>query len=70
MKPKKLKLRITAPVPIHGRQPGEVFEVRCDSRGVPLDENWRKRLRDEQVHQCGAVEIVKPEKPAKAKETS
>lgn len=63
----KLKLKITGPVAIHGKQPGQVFEVRCDRNGVPEDESWRRRLRDEKRWRCGAVEVVK-DQPRKAKE--
>jgi len=47
-----ITLKNTAPVMLHGKKPGETFDVETDAEKIPLDHLWRKRLRD------GAVEIV------------
>lgn len=52
------RLRITATVPIHGRKPGEEFEIETDADGIPLQLQWRKRLADEERYHLGAVTIV------------
>lgn len=59
-----IKLKITSNVPLGGKQPGAVFSVETDESGVILDGYWRRRMRDEELHKCGAVEVVKPTAPA------
>jgi hypothetical protein len=53
-----LRLRISGPTAVHGRKPGDEFEVACDGAGVPLQQEWRKRLADEARHAIGAVTVV------------
>ncbi|MEQ8823842.1 MAG: hypothetical protein RIC14_05665 [Filomicrobium sp.] len=48
----KVLLKNTAEVPIHGRQPTEVFPVPALEDGQPAPLIWRKRLKE------GAVIIV------------
>lgn len=59
-----IKLKITSDVPLGGKQPGAVFSVETDENGVILDGYWRRRMRDEDLHKCGAVEVVNPPAPA------
>ncbi len=33
-------------VPIHGLKPGAKIKIKVDRDGIPLDLNWRRRLRD------------------------
>lgn len=54
---KTVRLRVCGPTPIHGREPGEEFEIETDNDGEPIDILWRKRLRDEALFRVGAVEI-------------
>lgn len=58
----KIKLRNKSGLPLHGQPAGSVFEVDTDHEGIPLDRNWRNRLRDSAIDDC--VEIVKDEAPA------
>lgn len=55
-----IKLRIAATVPIHGKKPGETFDVEADSDGMPLPKLWRKRVAD------GGAETVSDTPPKKA----
>jgi hypothetical protein len=57
----KLKLTITGPAAIGGKNPGDVFNIEADEDGVPLDIFWRRRLRDEDLYAPGAVARVLPE---------
>lgn len=54
----KLTLKITAPIEIGGRNPGEEFEVEATDAGMILDPYWRARLEDEAAYACGAVTVV------------
>jgi hypothetical protein len=53
-----VRLRITSTLPLHGRHPGEEFSVEVGPDGQIADALWRKRLKDEQAYQTGAVAIV------------
>jgi len=54
----KLTLKITGSVPLGGKRPGEQFLVDCNEEGAPTDIYWRRRLKDEDVHKCGAVAVI------------
>lgn len=56
-----LRLRISGPVTLHGKKPGDEFDVATDEDGVPLDLLWRKRLDDERKYPLGHVTIVTPQ---------
>lgn len=43
---------------IPGVPPGHVFTVQADSHGTPLDEYWRRRLKDAVTDEC--CEVVRP----------
>lgn len=58
-----MRLRISGATELHGRKPGETFEIETDGDGVPLAMMWRKRLADEAIHKCGAVTVVKDDPP-------
>lgn len=55
---KTLTLKIVGRTPIHGRKPGDVFEIEADDDGVPLELVWRKRLTDEIKFKVGSVQVV------------
>lgn len=55
---KTLRLRISGPVPLHGKKPGDEFEVAVDDDGVALELLWRKRLAEERAFSLGYVSIV------------
>jgi len=48
-----------------GYTSGQVVTVQVDSNGIPLEQFWRKRLKDALVDNC--VEVVKASKPKKGK---
>lgn len=58
-----LKLKITGPVALGGKQPGDVFELPAED-GIPLDLYWRRRLEDEKNFGGGHVTVVAPAAPA------
>lgn len=64
--PSTITLKITGPVPLGGKRPGETFRVKADDEGNPVDLYWRRRLADEAAYACGAVRIVTS--PAAAEE--
>ena len=55
---KTITLKITAKISIHGKRPGDVFQINCDDEGIPLEVQWRKRLADEKHHGVGAVAVI------------
>lgn len=59
----QIRLRITGGLPLHGRNPGEVFSVDVGDDGHPVNAQWRKRLIDEDRYKIGAVAIVKDGEP-------
>ena len=64
---KYLMLQITGKVALGGRKPGEIFRVKCDDEGQPLDVYWRRRLADAFTNPEGNhLTIVTPEEPATA----
>jgi hypothetical protein len=51
------KVRIRSNVTLPGyAKAGEIVEVPCDERGTPLDQYWRRRLRD--AVKDGCCEII------------
>ena len=60
-----LKIKNVSGVELHGLGPGETTTIAADEKGVPLDSNWRRRFRDNDVSTC--VEIVKPTKAREGK---
>lgn len=57
------RLKITGSLPIHGKKPGDEFEIEVDADGIPLDILWRKRLADEERHKVGAVAVITSSTP-------
>ena len=58
---KILKIKINKTIGDYG--PGSVVSVDADKEGTPLNNIWRRRLKDAETDQC--CEIVEPEeKPA------
>lgn len=56
----RLSFIITGDVSLGGKRPGEVFTLKCDDAGVPLEAYWRRRLNDEALYGCGAVARHQP----------
>lgn len=52
--------------PIGSHKAGERVRVVCDDQGVPINREWRRRLRDAEFDQC--VRILPEPKPAKKAE--
>ena len=48
-----MKIKLNAD--LNGHKKDETIEIK-DDKGVPLDQYWRKRLRDAKIDKC--VEIV------------
>ena len=63
----KAKVKNNKPVPIHGLQPGDEITIDIDDNGIPIDKNWRRRLRDSAIDGC--VTITKINKNGKKKPT-
>ena len=59
-----LLLKNASRVVIHGKRPGETFRVACDAEGVPLDQLWRRRLRDEERYGTGHIVRQAVDQPA------
>lgn len=64
-----MKLKIIGTASVHGRKPGDVFDIETDADGMPTSVLWRKRLSDEAKFKTGAVEIVKDEPAVTAPST-
>lgn len=54
----KIRLKNIGSLPLHGKMPGEVWDVDTDNDGRPTDALWRKRLYDEEKHKVGVVAVV------------
>ena len=55
----KIRLRVKGTIP--GYAPGRVVSVEVDEHGTPLEEQWRRRLKDAKIDGC--VEVVSDPKP-------
>lgn len=58
----KVKINNAALAKSLGYRPEEVVEVECKN-GVPIDREWRNRLRDAKIDNC--VSIIEETKPKK-----
>lgn len=54
-----IRVRVNKPIPPHGL--GDVVPVPIDEHGTPLDQQWRRRLKDAETDGC--CEIVEEPKP-------
>lgn len=64
---KSIMIENKSMVNLHGVKPGKQVEIKVDAKGVPLDQHWRRRLRDSESDGC--IEIVaKPKVKAPKKE--
>ncbi len=48
---------------VPGHVPGSVITVPADSHGTPLDEYWRRRLKDAKTDGCCEVVVAQPKPP-------
>jgi hypothetical protein len=39
----------TRKVPLHGLGPGGEIPIEVDKEGTPIDQKWRRRLKDEDI---------------------
>lgn len=53
---KTIKIKVKTPFPLHGVKAGEEVLIDVDANDIPLDKNWRRRLRDSAID--GNIEIV------------
>jgi hypothetical protein len=63
---KFITVKNTSNVTLHGVAAGDQTKVETDGQGIPLDPNWRRRIRDSHIDGC--VEVVKTKSSKKAKE--
>lgn len=56
MENKTIKIKINTDFPLHGVKTGQEITIEVDANGVPLDKNWRRRLRDSAID--NSIEIV------------
>ena len=60
---KHMEIENKAIVPIHGLKSGGKLKIKVDKNGTPLDQHWRRRLRDND----GAIVFNKSGKKKTAK---
>ena len=66
---KSIMIENKSMVNLHGVKPGKQIEIKVDAKGVPLDQHWRRRLRDSATDGCIAVvETAQPKVKASKKE--
>lgn len=63
----RIKLRVKGTIP--GHAPGSIVEVVTDDRGIPLDAQWRRRLKDAAIDECVEVVEDEPSTPRRKKST-
>lgn len=63
---KSITIENKSMVSLHGLKPGKQTEIEVDDKGVPLDQHWRRRMRDSASDGC--IEVVQHEKPRRAKQ--
>lgn len=56
---KSIMIENKSMVNLHGVKPGKQIEIQVDANGVPLDQHWRRRMRDSATDGCIAV-VQKP----------
>ncbi len=56
MENKTIKIKVNTAFPLHGAKAGQEITIKVDANGIPLDKNWRRRLRDSAID--GNIEIV------------
>ncbi len=59
---KKISIKVNGTIP--GYAKGQVFSVAADDEGTPMDQLWRRRLKDAETDKC--CEIVKSRAPARS----
>ena len=52
-------------VSLHGLKPGKRTEIQVDDNGVPLEQHWRRRMKDS--IQDGCIAVIPAETKAKPK---
>lgn len=58
-----ITIKNNANVTLHGVAPGDKAKIETDDQGIPVQANWRRRLRDSHIDGC--VEVVKTTKSSK-----
>jgi len=64
---KSITIENKSMVSLHGLKPGKQAEIQVDADGTPLDQHWRRRMKDSATDGCIAV-IDKEIKRASKKE--
>lgn len=59
-------IKIKLNQPMAGYESGREVTIQTDRSGVPLEQFWRRRLRDAETDNC--VEVVKAKAPKKPKQ--
>lgn len=60
---KHINIKINGTIPGHYKD--QIISIATDDKGTPLDEFWRRRLKDAERDNC--CEIVKPRAVARSK---
>lgn len=64
---KTIKIKVKTPFPLHGVKVGEEVLIEVDANDIPLDKNWRRRLRDAAIDGNIEIQYTAEEKVAKEK---
>lgn len=64
----KLTIINNSSVPIHGLAPGATRKIDVDDHGIPIDQNWRRRLKDSAIDGAITPVLTKHEKKPSKKE--
>ena len=57
----KKKVEFTVNAAIHGMKKGQTILLDVDANGIPLNRQWRRRLKDAKIDGCITKKIKQPE---------
>jgi len=63
-----MKKQLKINKPFSGHKVGTVVSIECDVDSVPLNREWRNRVKDSKIDNC--VEFVAEKKPSKKSKQS
>jgi len=64
---KKIKIKNNSSIVLEKLKPGNEKTIEVDRNGIPLENFWRRRLKDSKIDGC--IEIIKDENSTTKKET-
>ncbi len=65
---KSITIENKSMVSLHGLKPGKQAIIEVDADGTPLEQHWRRRLKDSAADGCIAVIETKSKAPKKEAE--